>query len=195
MPAAETAPAWAETSLPWLLLVIALCAAALVALGAALLARLRALERGLGALALLEDLKRAVGGLAEREDDLDLRRLEHVLIDIRDGQRRLEDALLAVSEGPRSAVEAPERGAPGAPGARGSRPVELADRVVTRLLALGYERVLLVTPHAELAALVDGDGEIVVEARRDGAICKGRVAVRGGRITEVQVQPAYSAFP
>ena len=53
----------------------------------------------------------------------------------------------------------------------------------------------LVTPREDLARLVQGDGEVLVEARRDGASCKGRVSVRGGVLSDVQIQAAYSAFP
>lgn len=182
-------PAWSATVLPWLAVLAVLLLAAGVASILALLSRMRGLESSLGRLRQLEELKQSVDRLSVGENELDLRRLEHVLIDIRDTQKRVEDGLLAVLEArAQSALAAGER-------APQNRPVELADRVVSRLLALGYERVLLVTPNEELAAFVDGDGEIVVEARRDGAICKGRVLVRDGRITEVQVQPAYSAFP
>ena len=73
----------------------------------------------------------------------------------------------------------------------------LADRVVTRLLALGYERVQLVTPFAKIAELLEGagDGEVTVEARRDGAACKGKILVKRGAIADVQMQSAYSTFP
>ena len=152
---------------------------------------LKAIEKKLSELDRLSELKSAIQPLVERGGDLDLRRLEHVLIDIRDGQRRVEERLLAVIESSHaraiytSALEASPAGGAST----------LADRVVTRLLALGYERVQLVTPSEELAALAERDGEILVEARRDGAACKGRVSVRGGRLTDVQIQAAYSAFP
>lgn len=182
-------PAWSVPVLPWLAVLGVLLLAAGVAVLGVLVTRLRALEANLGGLARLEDVKRSVDRIAEGREDLDLRRLEHVLIDIRDTQKRVEDGIVSVLENrAQSALVAGER-------APGASPVELADRVVTRLLALGYERVLLVTPHDQLETFADGDGEIVVEARRDGAICKGRVVVRDGRITEIQVQPAYAAFP
>jgi hypothetical protein len=189
LPAAATWPAWSTTVLPWLgVIAVLLCAAGVVLLGA-LLTRLRAAEASLAPLATLESLKRSLDRIVEERDDLDLRRLEHVLIDIRDTQKRVEDGIVATLEARQQVALAS-----GGPAASTS-PVELADRVVTRLLALGYERVLLVTPHDELAKFAQGDGEVVVEARRDGSICKGRVLVRDGRITELQIQPAYSAFP
>jgi hypothetical protein len=154
-------------------------------------AHLKSIEKRLAELDRLSELKTAIQPLVERGGDLDLRRLEHVLIDIRDGQRRVEERLLAVIESNHSrSMHTSALEASSAAGAS-----TLADRVVTRLLALGYERVQLVTPSAELAELSQRDGEILVEARRDGAPCKGRVSVRGGRLTDVQIQAAYSAFP
>jgi len=151
---------------------------------------LRELRAELRRLAALESIEASLARLAAERGDLDLRRLEHVLLELRDGGRRLEDAWLSASQAPRSA-EAPERSP--------DRPVSLAERVTNRLLAMGYERVRLVTGPEELSALAaepgGGDGEIVVEARRDGAPCKGRVLLRAGALTEVVVRPAYSVFP
>jgi hypothetical protein len=183
------AAAPATDSLPWLgvagLLLLAACVAAL----SLIVARLRHMESRLERLDRLEDLKGTLDRIAGREDDLDVRRLEHVLIDIRDGQKRVEDRMLSVIE----------TRASGGLAAGGALPVgnatALAERVVNRLLALGYERVQLVTPMEDVGRLAAGDGEIVVEARRDGATCKGRVSVRKGALTDVQMQSAYSAFP
>jgi hypothetical protein len=193
MPVQSTAtPAtWLAASEPWLLLVLALCAAGALAGIWTAVARLRALE-GLGQrLDGLEEIRHAVARLASDRGDLDLRRLEHVLLELRDGQKRLEDALLARLQSPRS-LEQADRGPGGAP-------PSLAERVTNRLLALGYERVRLVTPIAELEQLAAGEGggsgELVVEARRDGVLCKGRVLLRRGALTDVEIQPAYKLFP
>jgi hypothetical protein len=35
----------------------------------------------------------------------------------------------------------------------------------------------------------------LVEARRGGVQCKGRVLVRDGVVVDVEVKPAYSMFP
>ena len=184
-------PAWAAASVPWLLALIALAGLA-IALGTwVLVARLRALERLARPLEGLDEMRRALARLAGERDDLDLRRVEHVLLEMRDGQRRLEDALLSRLQSPQS-LEAPER-------VPGAVPAGLAERVTNRLLALGYERVRLVTGLAELermaAAEGGASGEVVVEARRDGVLCKGRVILRRGALTEVEVQPAYKVFP
>jgi hypothetical protein len=180
--------------------------------------RARRIEERLGLLQSLERIDAALARFSESHAELDLRRLEHVLIDLRDGQRRVEERLLAVVEaahsgalareshtgafaqGPGEAAGTPGReGVPALPAPPGaaarSTAGALAERAVTRLLALGYERIGIVTPEAELAALSDADGEILVEARRDGAPCKGRVLLRGGRIADVQMQAAYSIFP
>ncbi len=138
-------------------------------------------------LQALESVAAALKGLGSGGKELDLRRIEHVLIEIRDGQKRLDDELLATLQSERA------RGLEAFP-AQGVS-VGLGDRVVNRLVALGYERVQLLTPASEVAAFAQGDGEIVVEARRYGALCKGRVHVRDGLLADVQLQPTYGAFP
>jgi hypothetical protein len=172
------------------------CAVLAAAAGAAafaawlIVARSKRVEAKLARLDRLDDVARDVARIAQGGGDLDLRRLEHVLIDIRDGQKRVEDRLLAVVEAS-SAI----KGGPNALALHSGGANALADRVVTRLLALGYERVQIVTPSADVARMVDGDGDVLIEARRDGAPCKGRVSVRHGVLTDVQIQAAYSAFP
>jgi hypothetical protein len=193
MPAqnAATPASWIAASEPWLLFVLVLCALAAVAGIWAVIARLRQMETLARRLEGLEEIRHSVARLAADRGDLDLRRLEHVLLELRDGQKRLEDALLARLQSPRS-LEQPDR-------APGGAPPSLAERVTNRLLALGYERVRLVTPAAELEQLAAGEaggsGELVVEARRDGVLCKGRVLLRRGALTDVEIQPAYKLFP
>ena len=55
----------------------------------------------------------------------------------------------------------------------------------------------LVSSLAELdqAFAAGGVGEVLVEARRNGVACKGRVLVRGGVVTDVELKPVYTAFP
>ena len=184
--------------------VLTVAVASLAALGAAAVAlwlisvRLRRMEKRLEHLDRLEPIQGVLAKFQDNRAELDLRRLEHVLIDIRDGQKRVEDRVLAVLESGRGASAQLAR----TPGAlepvSSSSAAALADRIVTRLLALGYERVQLVTPMAKLAELVagaGGDGEVSVEARREGAACKGRVVIRGGAIADLQIQSAYSTFP
>jgi len=117
--------------------------------------------------------------------------VEHLLIDLRDAQQRLEDALLRSLEAVRGPALAGEGAGPGsASGGEG-----LGERVVNRLLALGYERAQIVTPSEKLLELAADDGEVLVEARQGGVLHKGRIVVRGGRLTDVDVHPSYSIFP
>jgi hypothetical protein len=182
-------PAWLSAGLPWLLMALVLAAVGTLVGVWVVAARLRALGGAGRALDTLEELRRDLARLVADRGDLDLRRVEHVLLELRDGQKRLEDALLARLQSPRP-PDAPEL-LPGAPG--------LSERVTNRLLALGYERIRLVTTAEELermgAAEGGASGEVVVEARRGGALCKGRVLLRRGALTDVEVQPAYRMFP
>ena len=36
---------------------------------------------------------------------------------------------------------------------------------------------------------------IAVEAVRDGVLCKGRVLLRAGALSDVEIKPAYTVFP
>lgn len=162
----------------------------------ALVSRLSRLESRLDPLRRLDEIKSQVVRLAEAGGDIELRRLEHVLIDIRDGQKRLEERLLQLAESPRSA-----EGDDAAP----TRPRDLerpsaaglSERITNRLLAMGYERIQVLTPFEELTRLQAeaGDGEVQVEARRAGAVCKGRVAVRKGVIAAVELKASHAMFP
>ena len=176
-----------------LLLVIAaalLGAAALAAFCAwQILARVKVFERHLERLQDLAVLRERVERLAGAQPELDLRRLEHVLLDLRDAQKRTEERMLALIEGTRAGA------GQNLPVPAGAGTALLAERIVTRLLSLGYERVQLVTPLADLEPLLAGEGLAVVEARRDGVSCKGRVKLKAGAIQDVQMQAAYGAFP
>jgi len=174
-----------------LALAVALVAAAAAAAVAAwqILARLRANEKHLERLQDLALLRERVEHLAGVRPELDLRRLEHVLLDLRDTMKRTEERMLVMIESTRAS---PGSGLP-VPATASS--ALLAERIVTRMLSLGYERVQLVTPQAELEALLGGEGLVVLEARRDGVSCKGRVKIKAGAIQDVQMQAAYGAFP
>jgi len=178
-------PSWWTEAVLWLGLALFFAAGAAALAAWACVRRLERLRSELRTLEALPELQRTLmRALAER-DDLDLRRIEHLLIDLRDGSKRVEELLLRSEE---------RRAQPGdtlVPLA----PPALGERVVNRLVALGYERIELVTPHAELEAMNQLGGEVLVEARREGALCKGRVRIRGGRIEAVQLQPAFPIFP
>jgi hypothetical protein len=185
------AGSWTAEAPVWIAL------AALVALVAAaagvwtLVVHLREVREEGKRLETLADLDQKLGRLVADREDLDLRRLEHVLIDLRDGQKRLEDVLLRVLE----------RERPGGEAALGQDLVVppsgevVGERVVNRLLAMGYRHVQVVTRAEKLAELGRKDGEVLVEARRDGVLYKGRVVLRGGRLADVDMNPAYSIFP
>jgi hypothetical protein len=184
-PGLTALPAW------WWEAVLWLGVALLFSAGAAALAawsgvrRLEHLRAELRALASLPELQRMLARALDQRDDLDLRRIEHLLIDLRDGSKRVEELLL----------RSEERRARGADTLVPQVPPALSERVVNRLVALGYERIELVTPAVELEAMTHGSGDVLVEARREGVLCKGRVRVRGGRIEAVQLQPAFPIFP
>jgi len=181
-----------STADPLLLaLALALLAASTAAAIAAwqILARLRANEKHLERLQELAVLRERVEHLAGVRPELDLRRLEHVLLDLRDTMKRTEERMLILIESTRASP------APGLPVPAAASSALLAERIVSRMLSLGYERVQLVTPQGELEALLGGEGLVVLEARRDGVSCKGRVKIKSGAIQDVQMQAAYSAFP
>jgi hypothetical protein len=183
------APAWATSLIPWLLTLLVV-AAGVAAVGVwMLLARLREIERFAERFQAIDAIASSLDSLVRAREDLDLRRVEHVLIEMRDGQRRLEDALL------RAAQSTPRT-------SDGSEPpteeaASLSERVVRRLLAHGYEQVHVVPSLDELAQLFKADGahEVLVEARRNGVACKGRVLLRDGVVTDVELKPAYTMFP
>jgi hypothetical protein len=143
--------------------------------------RLKGLERGDGAPASAAQDARA-------REPLDSRRIEQVLIEIRDGSKRLEDALLRSQRTARASDGAPE-------GSLAATGADLAERVTNRMLALGYERIVVVTPREQFAAIFESGGEVQVEARRDGAACKGKAVFRGGALVDVAMQSAYATFP
>jgi hypothetical protein len=183
-------PEWVATSLPWLgaLLLIATCAGTVGVW--MLLQRLRELEKLWLRLDALEEIKAALQQLAHDRGDLDLRRIEHVLIEMRDGQRRLEDAILR-------AAQAAHRPTPDSAPEPADEATGLCERIVQRLLAHGYEQVHVVPTLEDLGELFHSGGahEVLVEARRNGMLCKGRVLLRDGAVVDVELKPAYTMFP
>lgn len=160
-----------------------------------LIGRARTLEDRLERLDSLDEIPQGLRALIESTKELDLRRLEHLLLDLRNEHKRLREQLMQVVESPRAgAVEAASNATSGT-----ERPAPvsapLSERVVNRLLALGFERIHLITTTQELEELSAGDGDVLIEARRDGAICKGRVKINGGTISEVDVRSSHDMFP
>ena len=161
---------------------------------AALWTRLKTLEARLKAQdtrATLEEVRAALAKAAEERGDLDHRRLEHVLNEVRGGIKRTESSVLAVIENQANQPEAPQ--AQAAP----PRQPALRERVTNRLLALGFTDIRIVTPSEELKAITDegGDGSVALEARQGATHVKGRVQIRAGAIDDVDLKPFYPMFP
>lgn len=182
-------------------LILALVIAGAVVVCAVYLMRLtERVERMHGRLDDLDQLDALHGLLAKiaaDREDLDLRRLEQLLGEVRGEIRRGTEAL---SEAAREALD----GHVGTPEVtiQPHSPVSLGERIVNRLLSLGYERVQLVTDSDVLDELAGtgeedapSDGEALFEAYRHGVLHKGRVLVRDGRVSDVDVHPTYSIFP
>lgn len=170
----------------WSWLVLALLGACAVAAWVAV-ARLGEIERRLASLARNDES--AAPGAPSRvaREGLDLSRIEQVLTEIREGSKRLEDALLRSIAAGRPASAALE--------SLGTQGVDLAERVTNRMLALGYERIVVITPREQFETIFEGGGEVQVEARRDGAPCKGKAVFRGGALVDIAMQSAYATFP
>lgn len=170
--------------------------AAITGLLWAMVSRQSRLEGRLARLDRLEEIRGTLNRIAEAGGDLELRRLEHVLIDIRDGQKRLEERLLQLAESAREDVRLEPSVATTREKERPSA-ATLSERVVNRLLAMGYERILVITPFEDLARMLEenGEGDVLVEARRAGALCKGRVAIRAGGIAAVELKGSHAMFP
>jgi len=150
-------------------------------------AALRAQARELDRLQRLEAIADSLEAMAEGADQLGRRRLEHVLIDIRDGHRRFEERWLAQSG--KQSVQG--GGLPVYESPAGS----LSERVTNRLLAMGFERIDVLTPIEELQVIGDGSGKVRVEAKRAGVAHKGHVELREGAIADVHLRDSYDAFP
>lgn len=150
------------------------------------------LRRSLAPLERLEAVEQLLSRMAERESTPELRRVEHVLVDIRDGQKRFEERIVRLTESvgqSHGGVLQPQQGGAAALGSG------LTERVVTRLLAMGFERIEVLSSAEEQAALLENEGEMLVEARRGGSLHKGRVRIERGAIVDVQLRSAYQAFP
>jgi hypothetical protein len=190
---------WGAAVLPFLA-GLAVVLAGAIAFGVwGILARLDKFDALTQKLEALEQIRSALQALAKERSDLDLRRIEHVLIEMRDGQRRLEDAILRATQNAlQSALQATRSGAHDDPGAAAlANPDDPAQRILARVLAQGFERVQIVPDSAEIQRLIAAGGlqEVLVEARRNGVLCKGRVLLRDGAVTDVELTPAYTMFP
>jgi hypothetical protein len=180
-------PEWAPEAALWLALALLVAAGATALAAWTLVRRLEEARASLAALDGLAEIQRTLARLLAQRDELDLKRVEHLLVDLREGSKRVEE-LLARAEEQRAAAHERDALVPALAPA-------LGERVLNRLTALGYERIEIVTPNETLEQLAGASGDVLIEARRDGVLCKGRVRVRGGRIDSVSLQPAFPVFP
>lgn len=67
--------------------------------------------------------------------------------------------------------------------------------VRARLESQGYTSVEIITPREEITDDVRRAGAVVVEARRSGAVCKGRVLLEDGAPVDVVLRPGHEMFP
>ena len=118
------------------------------------------------------------------------------MIDQREALTRLEDALLTTVEQSIAQRASEARSiSPSREQAPKERADELSERIVNRLLAMGYERVHLAVQKGELESLDLSQGEIPIEAQKLGVLYKGRIVLTEGRITDVDLEPPYAMFP
>jgi hypothetical protein len=174
------------TSIGWIALVSALLLAGIAALLHQLLGRVRAMEERLAALDRLDGIQGELSRLQRQGQAGDQARLEGALVELRDSQRRLAERLV-------QAAETATRERSGAPG--GESAASGSERVVNRLLAQGYEGVHLLATREEVERAFEAGGELLVEARREGVVCKGRVRIADGRIRDAELRSAHSMFP
>ena len=195
-PFAGAESGWVDL-LPWLVLV-GLVGLALVVVILLRIARTleEYSEQVRGMAAVQSELREAASRLVAERSDIDLRRIEHVLLDQREALTRLEDALLSTVQ---QAFAQRANDSAAAPPARergpGDRADDLGERIVNRLIAMGYERVQIVTARDELEALGEERAEVGLEAKKLGVLYKGRAIVQGGRIADVDMKPPYAMFP
>lgn len=147
---------------------------------------------------VLSSIEANLGALTEGSRDASMQRITHLLIEIRDGQKRVAERLAQNSEAMVSAREAAAAheatDLATEPGANRGIGV-YRDRILSRLVALGFEQIEIVTLAEELPRVFKDGGEVIVEARRGGAHYKGRVLVDNDSIAEVALRSAYEMFP
>lgn len=139
----------------------------------------------------LQSLARATEAQAGSGPSKDTDRILAALADLQDSQAasaqaaadRLHEALAAVA-------------ASGA-GAAGREVETLGPLDAARefLHGLGYSDVKVVTPASEVTPELLAGGEVVVEARREGATHKGKVHFKAGAPSEAHLQGGHGMFP
>ena len=172
---------------PWPELIMTAAALAGVALLYLLYGRIVRMDERLKELEGLARLEESLKELREGAQGVDLERVEHLLEDLRDANRRIGRQLIDLNE--QRVSEAPRE-----EGARPAGPL-LAERITNRLIVLGCERIELLVGAGDLERVAAEGGEVGFEARRDGAMAKGRVEVADGRLVNVDISTSHQMFP
>lgn len=151
-------------------------------------------EQAQQAGAQLESLHASLARFAATREDLDLRRLEHLLVDLRDQGGRTEETLLRAVQTGRS-----EGGSSSDPAGAATAVATWVERIENRLLSLGYAQVQVFLEREKIAELDDSSERepisVPVEALRREVLHKGCVRVHAGRIVDVELNPPYAMFP
>ena len=171
----------------WLDLLFVAAAIAGVSLLYLLNSRTAQLEERLKGLESLSGLETSLKELKEGQEGVDLERVEHLLEDLRDANRRTGRQLIDLVEQRASEAAIVESGRPAGP--------LLGERIMNRLLVLGCERIELLVGAGDLERIAAEGGEVGFEARRDGAMAKGRVEVADGRLVNVDISTSHQMFP
>lgn len=119
-----------------------------------------------------------------------------------EAQRRLDDVVAGLRAEPAGGGGPPARKseskAERSDDAESSLDAERAaaiDRVREQLTASGFRAIQIVTPTAEITDEVLRSGHVVVEARRESAVYKGKVFFQNGVPIDVQLSPGHGMFP
>ncbi len=122
------------------------------------------------------------------EQQLD--RLHEDLVDLREATSGVRQAVYEIPQ-PTIVQSAAEPSAvPAFVESPGMRVLALVE---TRLLQLGYGKIVVLTDLADLRT--DREVEVLVECERGGMPTKGRVLVRNGSVRDVAMQNASTMFP
>jgi hypothetical protein len=203
-------PSVAGSGLGWLQPWLGLALLAGLAAAVVYLQRLARATEALGeqarqAGAQIESLHASLARFAATREDLDLRRLEHLLVDLRDQGARTEETLLRAVQNARvgelgfgASTDGRASAAAAAAGVASSS-AAWVERIENRLLSLGYGQIQVFLEREQLGQLDDASGRepvsVPVEALRREVLHKGCVRVRAGRIVDVELNPPYAMFP
>lgn len=107
---------------------------------------------------------------------------------------QVESLARAIAEIPQGTVPAHASASPELrPGT--ATPAGVLQATRANLSAQGYTQVEILTPPADLNADLFRAGELTVEAKRGGAVFKGRVLLEEGHVVDVQLRPSHTIFP